>query len=345
MDPWLYSRSPASIELMLRFARQRGVADGDLLAATRLSVADLKDPEMAIAADDELRIIGNLLGCLPEAADCGLEIGLSYQLSAYGLLGYGLMSSATGAAALALAQSFLPLTYTFARIAVTTDGRNTRMTFTAASQLSGSAARFVVERAMGATSRVLRDVIGSEARLLAFELARPHPERVGVQTVLGAVVRGGCSADSISFANALLHRPLPQANALTATMCERMCRELLQRRSPRIDTTAFVRAHLAGRPFRHPPLIAGIARLLNISERTLKRRLKEEGATFRQLSALARRDRANALIAEGRLSLAQIADDLGFSEPSAFSQAYKSWTGMRPTEARQRLGRDPPPAG
>lgn len=337
MDPWFYSRSPASIELMLRFARRRGLADEVMMAGTRLTVADLKDPEIAIAAEDELRVIRNLLRALPDAADCGLEIGLSYQLSAYGLLGYGLMSSETGADALVLAESFLPLTYTFAAIAAATDGATTELTFTPAPQLAGKLARFVVERAMGASSRVLRDVLGPETRLLSFELSRPRSGTTSVLTVLGTPVRGACAANLLRFRNELLRRPLPQANALTASLCERMCRELIQKRSPRVDTTAFVRAHLANRSFRQPPQLSEIARLLNTSERTVKRRLRDEGTTFRSLSGLARLDRANALIAEGHLSLAQIADDLGFSEPSAFSQAYKGWTGMRPTDAKRLL--------
>jgi len=69
-------------------------------------------------------------------------------------------------------------------------------------------------------------------------------------------------------------------------------------------------------------------------ERTLKRRLTNERTSFRTLSNLACLDRAKALILEGRMSLAQIAADLGFSEPTTFSQAYRKWTGVAPSKAR-----------
>jgi AraC-like DNA-binding protein len=74
--------------------------------------------------------------------------------------------------------------------------------------------------------------------------------------------------------------------------------------------------------------------MLNTSERTLKRRLGEEGSTFRDLSQLARQARAESLIANAQLTLTEIAAELGFSDLSSFSQAFKRWTGRAPSLAR-----------
>jgi AraC-like DNA-binding protein len=334
MDPWHYPRSPASIELMLRFGEGRGIEPERLLGGTRLAPTDLKDPESTFSAAQELRVIRNLCAAMPNVAHVGLAVGLTYRLSTYGLLGYGLLSSASGEAALALARRLLPLTYTFAAIAFKSDGPVMQMAFRPAPDLSGDTARFVVERAMGATARVMRDVIGPDFRLASFELAGARPGPSGPPTVFDAPVRHGHALNAIRFRRALLRRPLPQANPMTAQMCERMCEELLRKRSPRVDTATFIREHLASHPFAHPPLIAEYARMLNASERTLKRRLQEEGTTFRVISNMARLDRANALIQEGRMPLAQIAAELGFSEPTTFTQAYKKWTGVTPSRAR-----------
>lgn len=336
MDPWHFPRSPASIELMLRFGEARGITAERLLRGTRLTPADLKNPESTLTAAQELAVAHQLGAALPQVADAGLAVGLTYRLSTYGLLGYALMSSASGEAALDLARRLLALTYTFAAISFTSDGTTMQLSFSAAPELAGDVARFVVQRAMGATARVMRDVIGADFRLTAFELAGPvGPGRFRVTTVFDAPVRHGCALNVMRLRHDLLRRPLPQANPMTAQMCERMCQELLRQRSPRVDTATFIRQHLAGQAFEHPPLVAEYARMLNTSERTLKRRLREEGTTFRALSMLARLDRANALIREGRLSIAQIAADLGFSEPATFAQAYRKWSGITPSEARR----------
>lgn len=347
MDPWHFPRSPASIELMLRFGETRGIAAERLLRGTRLMPSDLKSPESTLSAAQELAVARQLCAALPQLADAGLAVGLTYRLSAYGLLGYGLMSSASGEAALGLARRLLALTYTFAAIEFASDGTMMQLSFAPAPSLAGEAARFVVQRAMGATARVMRDVIGADFRLASFELAGPAgPGHFRVATVFDAPVRHGGARNAIALRHDLLRRPLPQANPMTAQMCERMCQELLRQRSPRVDTATFIRQHLASHAFERPPLVAEYARMLNTSERTLKRRLREEGTTFRALSAKARLDRANALILEGRLPVARIAADLGFSEPATFTQAYRKWAGMTPSQARraarQEAARPPP---
>ncbi|MBN3816816.1 helix-turn-helix transcriptional regulator, partial [Paraburkholderia sp. Se-20369] len=145
----------------------------------------------------------------------------------------------------------------------------------------------------------------------------------------------GQRANALTFEHARVLRPLPQANAVTAAMCERMCAELLARRRTRLDIVSFLNEYLATHTFDSPPKLKDIAALLNTSERTLKRRLQDEGACFRDISNAVRKAKAQALIAEGRLSIKEIAQALGFSDVSSFSQAYKRWTGAAPSFARR----------
>lgn len=74
----------------------------------------------------------------------------------------------------------------------------------------------------------------------------------------------------------------------------------------------------------------GVASRLAVSERTLQRRLREEGVTFAQLEDAVRRERAFHLLRDGQLALFEIAFLLGFSDPSAFSRAFRRWSGMAP---------------
>ncbi|MGZ8349625.1 MAG: helix-turn-helix transcriptional regulator [Allosphingosinicella sp.] len=74
-----------------------------------------------------------------------------------------------------------------------------------------------------------------------------------------------------------------------------------------------------------------IARELGLSRQTLYRRLKEEGTTFAALVDGVRRRVALRLVRERALSVKQIAYRLGFSDPAAFSRAFKRWTGSSPS--------------
>lgn len=338
MNYWNFARSPVSVRLLLDFGRARSIRVASLLRGTRLNLEQLADPDMTVSASQELAVATNLLRQLRGEPEVGLQVGLSYHLSAYGILGYGLMSSATGADALGLARRFLPLTYAFTSIAHRRAGAIDELIFEAPDDLEPAMQRFAVERAMGATSRLLRDVLGGDFRLTEFQLryvAPPAgPRRSAPTQVLGAAIRYGAAANALSFACQYLAQPLSQANAVTAAMCERMCAELLARRRTRLDTVAFVREHLAALPPGQAPDLSEMARLLNISERTLKRRLQQEGASFRSISSAVRHARAEQLMSEGRMTKTEIAAELGFSDLSSFSQAFKRWRGAAPTASK-----------
>jgi len=82
-----------------------------------------------------------------------------------------------------------------------------------------------------------------------------------------------------------------------------------------------------------------VAAQLHLSERTLTRRLEEEGANFRAIKDALRRDLALARLARGDEAIAQIAADLGYADSSAFFRACMVWTGKGPTEYRKGFPR------
>lgn len=92
---------------------------------------------------------------------------------------------------------------------------------------------------------------------------------------------------------------------------------------------------------RLEPLLAGgpisidaVARTLGLSRQTLYRRLRAEGTTFAELLDGLRRRLALTLIRDERVPVKEAAWRLGFSDPAAFSRAFKRWTGRSPSEMR-----------
>jgi len=78
------------------------------------------------------------------------------------------------------------------------------------------------------------------------------------------------------------------------------------------------------------PRAAVVARLLGVSVRTLQRRLGEESTSYEAVVDGARRGVAEALLEDPRATIAEVARATGFSEPSAFSRAFKRWTRRSP---------------
>jgi AraC-like DNA-binding protein len=84
--------------------------------------------------------------------------------------------------------------------------------------------------------------------------------------------------------------------------------------------------------------MASVARALGLSARTLRRRLDEEGTSFREVLDAALGTLAKRLVASGDQPIEAAAYAMGFAHPSAFHRAFKRWTGATPGASR------PPPA-
>ena len=85
------------------------------------------------------------------------------------------------------------------------------------------------------------------------------------------------------------------------------------------------------------PRKSQIARRLGMSERTLHRRLAEHGQTYQAIANQAQRETAESLLVTGHNSLAEVAFLTGFSDQSAFTRAFKGWTGQTPLMFRESL--------
>lgn len=98
--------------------------------------------------------------------------------------------------------------------------------------------------------------------------------------------------------------------------------------------TAKIRRQLRGRPPARWPDFGELANQLNTSTATLRRRLNDEGESYRTIVDGLRRDMAISLLSNTELHVADIADKLGFAEYSAFHRAFKKWTGVCPGDYR-----------
>jgi len=78
-----------------------------------------------------------------------------------------------------------------------------------------------------------------------------------------------------------------------------------------------------------------IAHLRKMDRRTLSRRLRAEGTTFKQLADEVHFQVAKKLLADPCTSLAQVSAILKFSQPSAFTHAFRRWSGMTPSAWRR----------
>jgi len=159
-------------------------------------------------------------------------------------------------------------------------------------------------------------------------------DRADYATFLGCPLHDGADQDTVWFDDALLERPLPSANPHLSTVNEQIIASylrLLQQDWPSLVVSQIILQMPDQAVSQH-----SVAAALNLSTRTLQRRLSDAGVSFRDLLQQARRELAIQYIRHSDLPILEIGYRLGFSEPANFTRAFRQWTGEAPGRYRAR---------
>ena len=179
---------------------------------------------------------------------------------------------------------------------------------------------------IGGTKRMIARCIDRMGRGACGDCAARNPCRFPVRNFLGLADRAGPGGRRVS----------PSGEHPFLAMLGRIAAALDGGRTPR--ETPFRRElerRLEPMLGSGPVRIGGIAREMGLSRQTLYRRLKAEGTSFEKVLDALRRRLGLRLIREEKISVKEAAWRLGFSDPAAFSRAYKRWTGKSPRGPRQ----------
>lgn len=332
-------RAPTSALLLAKLGVDHGVPMATCLARTGLTPADLRDPAGTVTGGQELVIIDNILDALGDPPMLGLEAGLRYHLTTYGIWGFALISSPTLRDAVHLGLRYLDLTYSYCRLT----SRESPEEIDLRLELDGMSPRlerFLIERDVAAIHVIQRELLPSATTLrrVTFAFPAPPPEHLPrYQEVFGLLPRFDAPEHTAVFAGTNLDQPLPQAEQLTAEQAEAQCRGLVLERRPADPQPSLadrVRAVLRDSPHA-PPTLGQVAATLHQSTRTLRRRLAAEGASYRSLLDEVREKLAALLLQDGALTVEEVAQRLGYAETASFTHAFRRWTGVGPRAHRQ----------
>ncbi len=320
----------------MQVAAAYGVPEVTALGGTGLTTAALEDPASLVEAEQELRVVRNLLWELGDRPGLGLEAGRRFSVGSAGVLGFALLSSPTARDAVRIVVRYSTLSPAYAELTLEED-ENGAVFHYDVTQVPPDVIEFLIERDIAALSNVLGMIAGPLLDLTVgrIDLALGEDRRVLVAELFPSFeVVGGQSSTAIRVPPGVMDFPLPQADPHTAELCIQQCADLVERRRSRRGIAAQVRTLLLRSPGRMPELPAVAAELM-VSDRTLHRRLDEEGTSFRDLRNEVRETLATELLTRAGLTVHEVARRLGYSESAAFSRAYKSWTGNVPSTVRR----------
>lgn len=197
------------------------------------------------------------------------------------------------------------------------------------------AADIICDGAIAIYRNILKGLCGPQWEPMEVRISRrrpAHPARY--ERYFGVPVLFDTEATTLTFDARWLEMPLPHADAAL--------RQLLQEQIDLLEAeeaghlSEQVRRLLRTSLLTRGGSIDDIAGLLRLSRRTLSRRLDQEGTTFRQLTDEIRFEVARQFIENTTMSMTQIALAMKYSETSAFSRAFRQWSGLAPRAWRTR---------
>ncbi|MFH0180634.1 AraC family transcriptional regulator [Streptomyces cacaoi] len=190
---------------------------------------------------------------------------------------------------------------------------------------------YLAESATVVAHRFAGWLIRRRINLTRVEFSHPAPPHALEYDLLyGAPCTFLAPRTALVFDRAVLDRPVLQDEAGLRAFLHRAPGDVLARLDYGSTAAAQVRRLLGQSLPDRMPDPQDVAARLSVSAQTLRRRLAAEGTSFQQIRDQLRRDVAIAALATGTVSIEDISQRLGFSEPSAFHRAFKRWTGSAP---------------
>lgn len=329
MAEWDFVRSVTSMHLMAELAADHGMPLRASLMGTGVAEKDLQDPSVIVTAHQELRLIRNLVEHLGEVPALGLQAGSRYHFTAFGALGFAIVSSPTIRNAMDVALGYFHLTFAFTRFKLIETETETLLTLDD-SAIPKDLRRFIVERDFSALMTVQRDLFTHLPALqrLSFSFEKP-PYAKEYASVFGVEPAFDAPSNLAVMNRAVMQLALPQANELAQRAAVAQCRKLLDDRNARTLLAGQVRNRLAVNTSQIPDM-ATVASELCMTPRTLRRRLLLEDTTFAELRDEVRQTMAEEWLSGSELSVDHVAEMLGYADATCLINAFKRWTGRTP---------------
>ncbi|WP_416769307.1 AraC family transcriptional regulator [Pseudomonas sp. RHF3.3-3] len=194
----------------------------------------------------------------------------------------------------------------------------------------------VNETGMVAIVQFCRALVRGTANPLRVHLNHAGPlDTRPYEAFFGCPVRFGQSEAVLRFSAQLLELPFKSPDPTLVCLLEQHADRLLAQLPQQDEFVEQLRKAITQAMCMGEPSIKRISPQLRLSSRTLQRRLQEAGTSFRHELNLVRYELALSYLRDPRLQIVDIAMLLGYSEHSAFTRAFKEWSGMSPHEARQ----------
>jgi len=320
-----------------------GIPAEAVLADVGLSPDELLSPATKVSAAQVLQIYRNAIRLSGDLL-VAYRVGARFSITTYGIYGFAALSSPsfreTAAFAVAYHQLAAPVIQVDFREAAATAAWI--VTPLPSAEIDAPLSEFIVRLHMAGFLSLHRKLMGTAFKPARVEYALPQlPGGHDETAIFDCPVLYGHRENRFVIDSAWLDRQPDFGNDFVYAEFRRLCDDLLRQVEAGSGIAGQARKLiLAG--ISRPGGIEHVARSLNMSGRSLRRRLRAEGTSFRRLADEMRVQLAITYVRDSDLSIEDIAFALGFSDAASFRHAFRRWTKATPRDYRNgRIGAGP----
>jgi AraC-like DNA-binding protein len=322
-----------SLRSVFNFLISQGASESALFEGTNLSLRDMKDPYSVLSADQAHQFFLNVLKNSDEPG-IGLEIGWLSDLSHLGPYGLAQKSARTiGEAAREGAENFA-FFYLLADYLMHVENGLARCCVLTHTQDPGLH-RFTVERILATVQAHAEELSGGKILPVKLLVDYPEPENsTRYREIFQCPLHFSQQVCELHYDATTFDMPVASYDPQVQQVMQGLRSNLLTKLTAKRDVVGEVNLHLRREPGKYPTL-EEVANRLAMSSRTLRRRLSDKETSFQALLDAQRHHLACDFLLGTTMNIQQIADYCGFNDARNFTQAFKRWEGLNPSEYRE----------
>ena len=331
---------PSAMGIVTRLAcgrlKNEGLEVKALLHKAGLTEQQIDDPCSRLAVKDQIRFLDLAAEALKD--EClGFHLAQTFDLRMSGLFYYVLASSETLGEALRRAARYSAIVNEGITLTLR-EGRDAGIGLRYAG-IPRHSDRQQIEFSMVVIVRTCRQLTNRQLPVRHVSFAhRRSGESAKFKSFFGSDVVFGASTDEVAFSGSINETAVVSADPYLNEILITYCEQALADHSKKLSSFTSSVENTIAVLLPHGQARAGaIARKLGVSRRTLARRLSSEGLTFAGVLQRLKFDLARRHLADETLSISEIAWLLGYQDVSAFTNAFKRWTGKAPRTMRRDL--------
>jgi AraC-like DNA-binding protein len=324
-----------TVKPVLEGMRALGFSQDACLEGTDLHLNQLIGTDVGedyLTLEQEYLLYKNILQ-ISQDPYIGLKIGRTYRVEGFGMLGYAVLTARTVGEVLLICQDYEPLMFGHFKFSLFNEGSLLGIALQEHYDTPEPLLQIFSDRALERGLTAMQTSFGFRVDICKIRLMHKDEHDLKLyEEHFGCPVEFGHHQNEILFDKSITELVQPRKDPAFSQHCLDECKTIIGRLRQRSEFVSQIREIILAEP-GYFPTATEVAQTLKCTTRTLRRKLSNEGYNYQTILNEIRSEIAKDYL-KSNLPIEQISEMLGFSEASAFSNAFKTWESISPKDYR-----------